>query len=122
MCNVASRKLAKLALGKGISKEIVQETLEKARVDYPHNRLGRMISLNLRHNVQRVDILTCLMGIEGDNISTLLTAVRKFLAESIEDGTSLKGKGVSCPSCGSDNTALRSGCMDCLDCGTSGCG
>lgn len=121
VCNKASRKLAKLALEKGISKEIIEETLQKARVDYPHNRLGRMISLNLRHNVDRVDILTSLMDIEGDNISTLLTAVRKFLAESIDDGTSLKN--VKCPSCGSEgNMVLQSGCSTCLDCGFSGCG
>lgn len=122
VCNMASRKLAKLALERGISKRIVEETLQKARVDYPHNRLGRMISLNLRHNVQRVDILTALMGIENDNISTLLTAVRKFLAESVEDGTSLKGKGVKCVGCSSENVVLQSGCTTCLDCGWSGCG
>lgn len=121
-CNFASRKLARLAIEKGIDRGIVEETLQKAKIDYPHNRLGRMISLNLRHNVQRVDILTALMGIEGDNISTLLTAVRKFLAESIEDGTSLKGKGVKCVSCGSDHVALQSGCINCLDCGNSACG
>lgn len=121
VCNKASRRLAKLALEKGVSKEIVEETLQKARVDYPHNRLGRVISLNLRHNVDRVDILTSLMDIEGDNISTLLTAVRKFLAESIEDGTSLKS--MKCPSCGSvGNMVLQSGCSTCLDCGFSGCG
>lgn len=121
VCNKASRKLAKLALEKGISKEVVEETLQKARVDYPHNRLGRMVSLNLRHNVERVDILTALMDIEGDNVSTLLTAVRKFLAESIEDETSLKS--VKCPSCGSSgNMVLQSGCSTCLDCGFSGCG
>lgn len=122
VCNIASRKLAKLALEKNISKDIIEETLQKARIDYPHNRLGRMISLNLRHNVTLIDILTVLMNVEGDNVSTLLTAVRKFLAEFIEGRVSLKGKGVKCQDCKSDNIILEGGCTKCLDCGYSGCG
>lgn len=122
VCNRASRELAKLALKKSISKEIVEETIKKAKVDYPHNRLGRMISLNLRHNVPILDILASLMGIEGDNVSTLLTAVRKFLSEFIEDGSSLKGKGVVCQECGQDSLIFESGCTRCIECGFSGCG
>ena len=120
VCNIASRKLAKLALDSGIGKDFVESTLKKAKEDYPHNRLGRMVSLCMRHNVPVVDILTCLMGIEGDNVSTLLTAVRKFLGESLEDGTRLTG--IKCESCGGSNVILQSGCKFCLDCNFTGCG
>jgi ribonucleoside-diphosphate reductase alpha chain len=120
VCNVASRKLAKLALNKNISREFIEATLKKAKEDYPHDRLGRMVSLCLRHNIPVVQILTNLMDIEGDNVSTLLTAVRKFLGESLEDGTHLEG--VICEKCGGNNVILQSGCKFCLDCQFTGCG
>ena len=124
VCNKAARNLGKLALSKGIDEEIVTSTLEKAKSDYPHNRLGRMVSLNLRHNVPREDILAALMGIDGDNISTLVTAVRKFLSATLPDGTRLKGVRCDNPECTGTrlNVVLESGCKKCLDCGASSCG
>jgi hypothetical protein len=113
ICNKAARKLAKLALSCGIAKEIVNETVEKANADYPHNRLGRMVSLCLRHNIPREDILVKLMGIDGDNVSTLLTAVRKFLSKTLNDGIELKG--VKCPVCGG-HLIMEGGCQRCIDC------
>lgn len=124
ICNNAARNLSKLALSKGINEKIVTTTLEKAKTDYPHNRLGRMVSLNLRHNVPREDILAALMGIDGDNISTLVTAVRKFLSATLPDGTRLKGVKCDNPECTGTrfNVVLESGCKKCLDCGASSCG
>ena len=67
-----------------------------------------------------IDLLEALKDIEGDHISTLLTAVRKFLSESMANGTKLKG--ISCPQCGSTNMQIDGGCPTCLDCGNSNCG
>lgn len=124
ICNKAARNLGKLALEKGIEESIVTSTLDKAKTDYPHNRMGRMVSLNLRHNVPREDILAALMGIDGDNISTLVTAVRKFLSATLPDGTRLKGVKCDNPDCTGSryNVILESGCKKCLDCGASSCG
>ena len=124
LCNKAARNLGKLALSKGIDLKIVTSTLEKAKIDYPHNRLGRMVSLNLRHNVPREDILSALMGLDGDNISTLVTAVRTFLVKTLPDGTRLKGLRCDDENCtGSrENVILEGGCKKCLDCGASSCG
>jgi hypothetical protein len=123
-CNMAARNMGKLALARGIAPEIVKETVEKARTDYPHNRLGRMVSLCLRHNIPRQDILVSLMNIDGDHISTLLTAVRKFLAQTLDDGTHLKGVRCENPECTGtgENVVMESGCKKCMDCGWSGCG
>lgn len=118
-CNRASRKLAHLALQKGIDSNLIAQCVEKARKDYSYNRLGRMISLCLRHNIKREDILVALVGIEGDYISSLLTAVRKFIALTLKDGTHIKLK---CASCGSTNTIIESGCTKCVDCGSQACG
>jgi hypothetical protein len=124
LCNQAARNLGKLALSKGIGEKIVVSTLEKAKTDYPHNRLARMVSLNLRHNVPREDILSALMGLDGDNISTLVTAVRKFLSATLPDGTRLKGVRCDNEECTGDrtNVILEGGCKKCLDCGASLCG
>lgn len=120
VCNKASRELAKLAVKCGIDNKHIEETLEKCKIDYPHNRLGRFISLCLRHNVPREDILMALQGIEGDNISTLLTAVRKFIGQTIKEGTKLQGK--KCPNCNVEGEMIfESGCFRCLACNYAGC-
>ncbi len=120
ICNKAARELAKLAYRSGIDEKIITEAVEKIKEDYPHNRLGRMISLNLRHNVPRERILLALTDLEGDSISSLLFSVRKFLAETISDGTTLPG--YKCPSCGSTNVYIEAGCKKCKDCLMQACG
>ena len=120
VCNRASRELAKLALSFGVNRNLIAEGIEKCKHDEPHNRLGRMTSLCFRHNIPREDILVALKGIEGDHISTLLTAVRKFIGETIEDGTKIKG--IKCPNCKGDNMEMSGGCFRCMDCGNTGCG
>jgi len=118
VCNKAARKLSTLALSCGIDKRIVVETVEKANADYPHSRLGRLVSLCLRHAIAREEILICLTNIDGDNVSTLLTSVRKFLSKTLPDGTKLKG--LKCPSCG-EELILISGCQQCPSCPWSAC-
>ena len=119
-CNRAARKLAHLALQKGIDASIIGDCIEKARTDYSYNRLGRLISLCLRHNVRREDILVALQNIEGDYISSLLTAVRHFIGMTIKDGTRIDG--MKCPECKSENVEMSAGCFKCRDCGGSRCG
>ncbi len=118
--NKACKSLHKLAVDCGIDTDIVDLTWEKCLGDNAPNRLGRSISLCMRHNIPRQDILVALRGIEGDNVSTLLTAVRKFIGETIEDGTQIVGS--KCDACGSDDIRMESGCFVCNECGHSGCG
>ena len=118
--NRAVKKLENLALECGIQKRIVDTAIKKAENDLPYNKLGRMISLNLRHNVPIEDIYESLLEIEGDNISSLLSAVRKFLTSKLDDGVKLNK--TKCKNCGSPNIVIQSGCQLCRDCGMSGCG
>lgn len=120
ICNKACKSLGKLAIECGIDAKIVEDTWDKCLGDSAHNRLGRMISLCMRHNIPREDILVSLSGIDGDHISTLLTAVRKFIAETIEDGKEIVG--MVCPECGSDKLIMQSGCFTCSECSYAGCG
>jgi len=116
----ACKKLSSLAVKCGISLTIVEDTWDKCLGDSASNRLARMVSLCLRHKIPRQDILVALRDISGDNVSTLLTAVRKFIGETIEDGTQIIG--LQCPECKSDNLTMQSGCFQCDDCGYCGCG
>lgn len=117
-CNRACKSLTKLAIAVGIDQRIIDDTWEKCLGDYPHNRLARMISLCMRHNVPREDILVALTNIEGDNISSLLTAVRKFIGSTIEDGREILG--FNCSECG-ENLVMESGCFVCKNCGHALC-
>jgi ribonucleotide reductase alpha subunit len=119
ICNKVAHKLQKLAIEYKIDKRFIKETVEKARQDYPHNRMGRMISLCMRHRVPRESILLTLMDVDGDNVSTLLTAVRKFMSQTLANGTKLDRK---CPQCKVADIYMAEGCMRCSqDCGWSAC-
>jgi len=118
-CNRACKSLIQLALGCGVISKIVDGTWEKALGDTPHNRLARMISLCMRHNIPREDILVALQNTTGDNISSLLTAVRKFIGKTIEDGREIVG--MKCPECGGEELRMESGCFVCNSCQYAGC-
>lgn len=119
MVNKACKNLISLAINCGVSKNIVEDAWDKCLGNSASSRFARMVSLCLRHNIPRQDILVALNYIDGDNISTLLAAVRKFIAETITNGTIIKG--IKCPTCGGDNLMMQSGCFVC-ECGFSGCG
>lgn len=119
VCNKAARNLGALALASGLDRKFVDETIEKANDDYPHNRLGRMVSLCLRHKIPKEDILVSLMDIDGDSLSSLLSAVRKFLVETMpKEGFVLKSS--KCPACGSP-LMMQEGCKKCSSCEWSAC-
>lgn len=117
----ARKAVADLMKRLGVSERLVDEHLDKtlSSSDNHATRLGKVISMALRHGVKIVDIVEAMEGIEGDYIASTLTAVRKFLKEQIEDGTQT---GDSCPSCGSENYVYQEGCVLCLDCGHTKCG
>lgn len=118
--NRGVKKLQRLLETKGVRADLVNTQAEKLK-GCPHcEKLGKMVSMCLRHNISVVDIITELEGIEDDYISSTLTAVRKFLSNLIPDGT--RKTGSVCSSCGSDQVIFEGGCDKCLDCGYSGCG
>lgn len=118
--NRAFREVTKLLLRQGVDHDLVLSQVEKIHADAYHVKLGKIISMALRHAIGMPQIVAAITDIDGDYISTTLTAVRKFLSEHIEDGA--KAVGASCPSCTSTNVVYQSGCSTCLDCGHSGCG
>lgn len=117
--NRAVKSVTKLLINMGVDMDIVLDYRDKISEDAHHSRLGKMISMALRHNVGLPNIVSSIQDIEGDYIASTLTAVRKFLKEKIEDGTEVRG--ATCESCGSENIVFESGCDKCLDCGASSC-
>ena len=116
----AIKKMYEFMEDKGIDKDLIAAHADKVKA-YQENyatRLGKGISMALRHNISVVDIVQALEGIEGDYISTTLTAARKFLKKCIVDGT-VSGK--ECEACGSSNVIYEEGCSRCIDCMNSKC-
>lgn len=117
--NRAFRHIVKLLLEKGVDHDLVLDQVDKISQDAYHVKLGKIISMALRHAIPMVEIVNALTGIDGDYVSTTLTAVRKFLSGHIEDG--VKAVGIVCEACGSDDVIFESGCSLCRSCGASGC-
>lgn len=118
--NKALKKLEQLLIDFDIDKKQIDKQLEKIKDDIQNVKIAKMISMCLRHNVPIASIVTSLENIEGDNVSTLLFAIRKFLSSHIKDGEEIKGK--KCSVCGTGKLIFESGCSKCLDCGASNCG
>lgn len=118
--DAAVEKLGKLLTDFGVSQELVETQANKIRNNSTSQKLAKMVSMCLRHNLPLASIVMALENIEGDYISSLITAVRKFLGGQIKDGTKILGR--KCGVCESTNLAFESGCSKCLDCGASACG
>lgn len=117
--NRAVKEVVKLLVDKGVDFDLVYAQQEKISDDPHHVRLGKIISMALRHNIDLVEVIASIEDIEGDYVASTLTAVRKFLKGRVKDGTEVIG---ACDRCGSDEVVFESGCDKCLDCGYSACG
>ena len=118
--NRALKSLSDLLRKHEISESYITKVTDKYKNDLPSSKIAKLISMCLRHNLPISSIIAALENLEGDNISSLLTAIRKFLSMHIEDGTKAIGK--KCLECQSPNVIYESGCTKCLDCGNSNCG
>lgn len=117
--NRAFRAVTKLLLTKGVDHDLVLDQVDKIHGDEHHVKLGKIISMALRHNIDIASVVSALSDIEGDYVATTLSAVRKFLMQYIPDGTEVQGE--TCEACGGDDLVYESGCSTCRSCGNSGC-
>lgn len=118
--NRAVKEITRLLHEVGVDFDLVYEQQNKISDNPHHVRLGKMVSMALRHNVSMVEIVETLDGIEGDYVASTLSAVRKFIRNRIPDGTELNSK--TCPSCESNSLIIEGGCDKCLQCGYGSCG
>ena len=103
-----------------IDKELIEYQKEKIRGNPGNQRVAKIISMCLRHNIPIVNIVHVLDRIPDIYVTDTIYAVKKFLSQHIEDGT--KVLGAACSSCKSTNVVYTGGCSVCKDCGNSLCG
>jgi hypothetical protein len=118
--NHAVKNLADLMRDFEISENLIEDQLEKVKGNATYLKVAKMVSMCLRHNIPIQSIVVALENLEEDYISSLVTAVRKFLGQEVKDGTKVSGK--KCSNCGSEELVFESGCSKCVDCGSSSCG
>lgn len=87
-----------------------------------HSAFTRTLSLSLRHGVPVQFVVEQLMkGSEKDSdLFSFSKVTARVLKNYIKDGTATTQK--KCPDCGSTHLSYQSGCVSCLDCGSSKCG
>lgn len=116
----AVEKLVNLAESKGILEEHITRLKEKIEADNNVNKLTRVISLLLRHNVSMTSIVSTLDTVEDMYAGSFLFQIKKFLSAYIKDGEKVEGG--KCDDCGSNNVVYMEGCFQCVDCGSGHCG
>ena len=117
--NAAVKALINLLEKFEILPELIENQKEKIRGNPGHQRVAKMISMCLRHNIPIVNIVHVLDQIEDVYVTDTIYAVKKFLSENIEEGTPVIG--AKCTACKSSNVVYTGGCSLCMDCGASGC-
>lgn len=109
-----------LAVTKGIPIMHIEDQMKKMKSDSNINKVARLVSLNLRHGVFIKNIVATLDKSENAIAGSFTFAIKKLLANYINDGE--KVEGVTCQECGNDSVIFESGCHLCLSCGGSKCG
>lgn len=115
----AVARLANLALTHGVPQDIVAKQLKKSSHQSNPAKLGRIISLCLRHGVQTDAIIGILMALPNYNVTSVVFHIAKALSSLVPDGTPHKG---ACPACNGNKVIYQNGCAVCSDCGHSKCG
>jgi ribonucleoside-diphosphate reductase alpha chain len=118
--NRAIKSLYDLLIKYEVDSSMIEKQFEKMKANMPNSKLAKSISMCLRHNLPIESIIAALENLEGDNISSLLTAVRKFLAQHVPDGTPAVNK--VCHNCKGTRIIYEAKCTRCLDCGSGDCG
>jgi len=118
--NAAVKALISLLEKFEIDNDLIDSQKEKIKGNPGNQRVAKMISMCLRHNIPIVNIVHVLDKLEDVYVTDTIYAVKKFLSEHIEEGS--KVIGAKCQSCKSSNVVYTGGCSLCQDCGASGCG
>lgn len=112
----ALEKMEEIALHKGLKQEFIDET--KRKYGYQKNpvKIGRMLGLLLRHNV---DVYTIVRGLDELDAApgTFVFRIKKFLSQfvtKISDAT-------VCPECGEKAIVFEGGCYECKNCAYTKC-
>jgi ribonucleoside-diphosphate reductase alpha chain len=107
-----------LILGEGSDEMVVKDIVKI--FDNPDNEvLTRMISLSLRHGASINYVVEQLKKDKHSSMFSFNKCIARVLKKYIKDGT--KASSEHCPSCESKQLIYQDGCVQCQDCGWSGC-
>ena len=88
--------------------------------DNPNNEvLTRLISLSLRHGSNISHVVEQLKKDKDSDMFSFNRCLARVLKKYIKDGTKVSSE--RCPSCSSKEIIYQDGCVQCKDCGWSGC-
>ena len=107
-------------ISKKIKTDLIIKMNEKMSSQNNVDKIARMISMSLRHNVKIIEIVNVLEKYT-ESISSLIFWIRKHLLSLLEDGTEVENE--ICPICG-NSVIYESSCIHCIDsefCGWSRC-
>jgi len=110
-------KMERLMAAHGIDEDLIDDQVKKYSGQSNIDKIGRTISMSLRHNIQIKDIVEVLDRCEPD-FSSLVFHIKKLLEMFIPDGTDA---GERCPECDGE-LVYQEGCMFCPSCQWSKCG
>jgi len=106
-----------LILGEGDNRFVIKNVASLLLND-EHRMITRLLSANLRHGSPLNALISQLSKCDGD-VTAFSKALLRVLRKYISDEEYLEAS--TCRSCGSNNLVLEGGCLQCKDCGFSGC-
>lgn len=83
-----------------------------------HRMITRLLSTSMRHGAPLNALLSQLSKCDGD-VTTFSKAILRVLKKYVSDEEYLEAS--KCRSCGSKQLVMEQGCLQCKDCGFSGC-
>lgn len=107
---------------KGADDEVIIKDIGNVFDNPVNSAFTRTISLSLRHGTPVQYVCEQLLkGAEKESdLFSFSKVISRVLKNYIKDGTKTSQK--CCPDCKSTNLGYQSGCVTCLDCGSSKCG
>ena len=106
-----------LILGEGDNR-FVYKNVATLLLNDEHRMITRLLSVNLRHGSPLPALVSQLSKCDGE-VTAFSKAMMRVLKKYITDEEFLEVS--TCLSCGSNSLVMVSGCLQCQDCGFSGC-
>lgn len=118
LANEAIEMLIELAEYYDISKNFIDDQLEKSRHQSNSSRLCRLLSLLLRHDVPLDAVIEAFDSI-NHTVNNFTFHIQKVLSEYVKADKMIDK--FKCPECSSSEILFESGCKQCMSCGWSKC-
>jgi len=114
-----ARKTKSARYDLSVDSGLVIRDVVKIFDNYNNEVLTRMISLSLRHGTSVSHVVEQLKKDKNSDMFSFSRSLSRVLKKYIQDGTEASSE--HCPSCKSKKLIYQDGCVQCQECGWSGC-